>query len=538
MKKMLIVITFFCLMLVSINAQDVVITGNITTNTELTANNTYLLKGLVRVQSGATLTIQAGTKIYGANDGSPDPASALIIKPGGKLIANGTELNPIIFTSEFTKLGSSRLPTYGDWGGIIILGNAPINVAGGTAVIEGPGDSFGGTNPDDDSGILRFVRIEYTGFAYSLNNEINGLTMGGVGRTTILENIQVSFCGDDSFEWFGGTVNAKNLISYRAWDDDFDTDFGYQGKLQFLLGIRDPQIADQSTSNGFESDNDGSGSLNTPRTSPTWWNVTLIGPKANSGTVINSLYGRGMHLRRSSLNKISNAVIMGWPRGIRLDGTNTIAGAINGTMWVNNAIIAGWTSSALDTVSAGGQTFDINTWYTNSGGRTYPTNAEVMLTDPFNLANPNVTPLPGSPALTNGATPPNDGFFDITANYPGALNDDPAKNWTLNWTTYPSGVTDVENNESQIITDFKLEQNYPNPFNPSTLINFSVPEAAQVKLSVYNILGQEVAVLVDEFVNAGSYSKAFNAAGISTGLYIYRLESNNFSISKKMTLLK
>jgi hypothetical protein len=538
MKKMLIVITFFCLMLVSINAQDVVITGNITTNTELTANNTYLLKGLVRVQSGATLTIQAGTKIYGANDGSPDPASALIIKPGGKLIANGTELNPIIFTSEFTKLGSSRLPTYGDWGGIIILGNAPINVAGGTAVIEGPGDSFGGTNPDDDSGILRFVRIEYTGFAYSLNNEINGLTMGGVGRTTILENIQVSFCGDDSFEWFGGTVNAKNLISYRAWDDDFDTDFGYQGKLQFLLGIRDPQIADQSTSNGFESDNDGSGSLNTPRTSPTWWNVTLIGPKANSGTTINSLFGRGMHLRRSSLNKISNAVIMGWPRGIRLDGTNTIAGAINGTMWVNNAIIAGWTSSALDTVSAGGQTFDINTWYSNSGGRTYPTNAEVMLTDPFNLANPNVTPLPGSPALTNGATPPNDGFFDITANYPGALNDDPAKNWTLNWTTYPSGVTDVENNESQIITDFKLEQNYPNPFNPSTLINFNVPEAAQVKLSVYNILGQEVAVLVDEFVSAGSYSKAFNAVGISTGLYIYRLESNNVSISKKMTLLK
>jgi hypothetical protein len=131
------------------------------------------------------------------------------IKPGGKLVANGTELNPIIFTSEFTKLGSGRLPTYGDWGGIIILGNAPINVPGGTAVIEGPGDSFGGNNPDDDSGTLRFVRIEYAGFAYSLNNEINGLTMGGVGRTTILENIQVSFCGDDSFEWFGEMLMRK-----------------------------------------------------------------------------------------------------------------------------------------------------------------------------------------------------------------------------------------------------------------------------------------------------------------------------------------
>ena len=539
MKTMLIVLTFFCLMLVSVNAQDVVITGNITTNTELTANNTYLLKGLVRVQSGATLTIQEGTKIYGANDGSPDPASALIIKPGGKLIANGTELNPIIFTSEFNRPGSSRLPTYGDWGGVIILGNAPINVPGGTAIIEGPGDSFGGTNPDDDSGILRYVRIEYTGFAYSLNNEINGLTMGGVGRGTTLEYIQVSFGGDDSFEWFGGNVNAKYLVAFRGWDDDFDTDFGYTGKLQFLLGIRDPQIADQSTSNGFESDNDGSGSLNTPITSPTWWNVTLIGPKANSGTVINSLFGRGMHLRRSSLNKISNAIIMGWPRGIRLDGVNTVTGAQNGTMWVDNAIISGWTSSALDVANADAVVgFDVNTWFANSDGRTFATNDEVMLTDPFNLENPNVTPLPGSPALTGGATPPNDGFFDVTAVTPGALSDDPSKNWTANWTTYPSGTVGVEDNETQVITEYKLEQNYPNPFNPSTVINFNLPQAAQVKLSVYNILGQEVAVLVDEFVNAGSYSKSFNASNLASGLYIYTLEAGSTKLSKKMTLLK
>jgi hypothetical protein len=539
MKKMLIVITFFGLMLVSVNAQDVVITGNITSDLTLTANNTYLLKGLVRVQSGATLTIQAGTKIYGANDGSPDPASALIVKPGGKIIADGTELNPIIFTSEFNRTGSSRLPTYGDWGGVIILGNAPINVPGGTAIIEGPGDSFGGTNPDDNSGILRYVRIEYTGFAYSLNNEINGLTMGGVGRGTTLEHIQVSFCGDDSFEWFGGNVNAKYLISYRAWDDDFDTDFGYTGKLQFLLGVRDPQIADQSTSNGFESDNDGSGSDNTPLTSPTWWNVTLIGPKANSGTVINSLYGRGMHLRRNSQNKISNAIIMGWPRGVRLDGNKTVAGAQNGTMWINNAIIAGWTSGAIETVNADQVVgFDVNTWYSNSGGRTYPTNDEVMLTDPFNLDNPNVTPLPGSPALTGGATPPNDGFFDVTATTPGALSDDPTENWTANWTTYPSGLVGVEDNATQIVTDYRLEQNYPNPFNPSTVIDFKLPEAAQVKLSVYNVLGQEVAVLVDEFVSAGSYSKTFNAKNLTSGLYIYTFEAGSTKISKKMTLLK
>jgi hypothetical protein len=161
-----------------------------------------------------------------------------------------------------------------------------------------------------------------------------------------------------------------------------------------------------------------------------------------------------------------------------------------------------------------------------------------MLTDPFNLANPNVTPLPGSPALTGGATPPNDGFFDVTATTPGALSDDPTKNWTANWTTYPSGTVGVEDNETQLVTEYRLEQNYPNPFNPSTVINFNLPQAAQVKLSVYNILGQEVAVLVDEFVNAGSYSKSFNAKNLTSGLYIYTLEAGSTKISKKMTLLK
>ena len=538
MKKMLIVITFFCLMLVSVNAQDVVLSGNITTNTTLTANNTYLLKGLVRVQSGATLTIEPGTIIFGANDGSPDPASALIIKPGGKLIADGTLENPIVFTSEFAKAGASRLPTYGDWGGVIILGNAPINVPGGTATIEGPGDSFGGTNPDDDSGILRYVRIEYTGFAYSLNNEINGLTMGGVGRGTTLEYIQISFCGDDSFEWFGGNVNAKYLIAFRGWDDEFDTDFGFTGKLQYLVGLRDPEIADQSSSNGFESDNDGSGSLNSPITSPTWWNVTLIGPKQNSGTVINSLFQRGMHLRRSSLNKVSNAIIVGWPRGIRLDGVNTVTGAANGTMWVNNSIISGWTSSALDTVNAGGQAFDVNAWFANSGGRTYANNADVMLTNPFDFLNPDFRPATGSPALTGFATPPVDGFFDPNGTFVGAFG---SVDWTAGWSNFnPVGyVTSVEEEQiSSIPANFNLTQNYPNPFNPSTKIVYSIAAPSQVKLTVTNIIGQVVETLVDDFKSNGTYEVTFDAKSLTSGLYIYTLEAGSTKLSKKMTLLK
>ena len=293
-----------------------VIAGDITSDLTLTADKTYLLRDIVRVQSGATLTIEPGTIIYGENT----TQGSLVIKPGGKIMAEGTVDKPIVFTSEFNKPGSTQEPTYGDWGGIILLGNAPINVPGGTASIEGPGDQYGGTDPDDNSGVMKYVRIEYPGIAYSLNNEINGLTFGGVGRGTTIDYIQVSYSGDDSYEWFGGTVNCKHLIAYRGWDDEFDTDFGFKGKLQFLVGLRDPEVADQSGSNGFESDNDGSGSTNSPRTSPTWWNVTLVGPLATTTSPINSLFKRGMHLRRSSQNKINNTLVMGWPLGILIDG--------------------------------------------------------------------------------------------------------------------------------------------------------------------------------------------------------------------------
>ncbi|MDP3580976.1 MAG: hypothetical protein Q8S39_03505, partial [Ignavibacteria bacterium] len=399
-----------------------------TTNQTLTSDKNYLLKGIVRVMSGATLTIQPGTIIYGENTSQ----GSLIVKPGGKIMAEGTADKPIVFTSEFKKPGATKTPNYGDWGGIIILGNAPINVAGGKALIEGPGDEYGGTVADDNSGVMKYVRIEYPGIAYSLNNEINGLTLGGVGSKTKLEYIQVSYSGDDSFEFFGGTVNAKYLIAYRGWDDDFDTDFGYSGKLQFLLGVRDPNIADQSSSNGFESDNDGGGSTNSPRTSPTWYNVTLIGPAATTTSTINSLYKRGMHLRRSSQNKIANALILGWPEGLLIDGTNTIADMKAGTSaYVKNSIIAGSTVATFKSTDAAFQT-DMPIWFTGLGGKTFTINADVKLADAFNLANPNAMPTTGSPVFTGAANPPADGFFDATANYIGAFG---YRDWTAGWSS-------------------------------------------------------------------------------------------------------
>ena len=503
--------------------------GDITTNTTLTSNNTYLLKGFVRVQSGATLTIEPGTIIYGENSSQ----GTLIIKPGGKIIADGTVNAPIVFTSEFTKPGASRTPTYGDWGGVIILGNAPINVPGGTTAIEGPGDSYGGNNPDDNSGILRYVRIEYPGIAFSLNNEINGLTCGGVGRGTILDYIQVSYSGDDSFEWFGGTVNAKHLIAYRGWDDDFDTDFGFSGKLQFLVGFRDPAIADQSQSNGFESDNDGTGSSNTPLTSPEWFNVTLVGPISAPGANINSLYRRGMHLRRNSQNKIANAVILGWPTGILLESTGTINGAVNGNNYVKNSVIV-QSTKALDTARSNG-TFIIDNWFaTNMNGTIYSAVGEVQMVDPFNLSLPKATLQNGSPLLAGGAVPPADGFFDQTATFKGAFG---TTDWTAGWSRF-DGTTSVEEFGNEMPVKFEMSQNYPNPFNPSTRIRFSVPEASNVKLTVYNALGQQVAELANGMMNAGSYEVDWNASALTSGVYVYRLEAGNVNITRKMSLLK
>jgi hypothetical protein len=531
MKLFVRTISLVLLLTVNIFAQEV-LSGDISTNTTLTASKTYVLKGIVRVMPGATLTIEPGTTIYGENSSQ----GSLIIKPGAKIMAEGTAEKPIVFTSEFTKSGSTKTPNYGDWGGIILLGNAPINVAGGKAKIEGPGDEYGGTIADDNSGVMKYVRIEYPGIAYSLNNEINGLTFGGVGNKTKIEYVQVSYSGDDSFEWFGGTVNCKYLIAYRGWDDDFDTDYGYSGKLQFLLGIRDPQIADQSSSNGFESDNDGSGSTNSPRTSPTWYNVTLIGPAATTTASINSLYKRGMHLRRSSQNKIVNALIMGWPEGLLVDGTNTVADMKAGTSaYIKNSIIAGSTTATFKSTDATFQT-EMPAWFTSLGGKTFATTTEVDLIDPFNVSKPNPMPKAGSPVYSGAAAPPADGFFDASAKFIGAFG---SSNWAEGWSSLSFTGTDIEENvNSSIPVKYELSQNYPNPFNPNTTIKFSIPKQGIVSLNVFNILGQQVATLINGFKDVGNYSIDWNAGNLSSGLYLYRLESSNVVITKKMMFVK
>ena len=447
MKKILLSITLASTCILSMNAQ-IIKSGNITTSETWTNNNIYILSGKVYVKALATVTIQPGTIIKG----DFTTQGALIIERDAKLIANGTQDQPIVFTSQ--KSPGNR--SYGDWGGLILCGragvNAPANSALGTlqgeAVIEGGVGTIygGGPNPNDDdsSGVLRYVRIEFGGIAFQPNSEINGLTCGGVGRKTVIEHVQVSYCGDDSFEFFGGTVNAKWLIAYRGWDDEFDTDFGYRGKLQFGISLRDPAIADQSGSNGFESDNDASGTGNTPITQPIFSNFTVVGPLAFNSN-INSLYKRALHLRRNTRTCSYNSVFMGYPTGLLIDGSASHLNATNNDLQWRNCVLAGISTDTLAASSAvnpnntsssffiGDATLN-NGWFGSTGfSNTNYNSINSLLFNNVSLTAPNFTLQGGSPLLTGASfsNPNLSNSFFTPVNYRGAF--DGTNNWTSCW---------------------------------------------------------------------------------------------------------
>lgn len=544
MKKS-IFIFFLTLLLLSTYAfaqlapVDSVIEGNINSDAFLSKTKRYLLRGFVNVNPPATLTIEAGTIIYGEKTSK----GTLIINRGAKINANGTANNPIVFTSQ-QPLGQ-RGP--GDWGGIIIAGYATINVPGGTAVIEGgTGTVYGGgatPNDDDNSGILRYVRIEFPGIAFLPDNEINGLTLGGVGRGTTIEYIQVNYSGDDAYEWFGGTVNAKYLIACNTVDDDFDTDFGFRGMVQFGLSVRDPNIADISGSNGFESDNDGTGTFNTPRTAPIFSNMTVVGPMPDTSAPRNPNFRRGAHLRRSTLTSIYNSIVMGWPVGMLIDGANSANAALGDTLQIKNCIWAGLRVG--NGITTNYSSFNVQNWWSDpaSQNRGFIQPAEVMLRDPFNLRNPDPRPMPASPALSdaNFSNPRLQNSFFTQTTYVGAFSSTEPR-WDSNWTNYKPDstnyVTSVETNDGFIPAEFILEQNFPNPFNPSTLISYSLPVSGIVTLKVYDVIGREVAEIVNEYQSAGKYVVPFTSSNLSSGVYFYKLTAGEFSSVRKMNLIK
>jgi hypothetical protein len=379
----------------------------------------------------------------------------LIITRGCKINADGTAAKPIVFTSEASN------PQRGDWAGLVLLGQAPTNssfngVQGVGAVEGGINNSDGlglygtpstqGQNPADNSGILRYVRIEYAGYAFLPDNEINGLTMAGVGSGTIVDNVQVSYANDDSFEWFGGTVNCTHLIAYRGLDDDFDTDNGYSGKVQFGIGLRDSAVADISKSEAFESDNDANGSALLPQTQAVFSNMTVMGPKATLANTGNSLFVWGVQVRRNSSMSLVNSIVLGYPIGLYIDATKGVPtdNNIPGSLIVQNNIIAGCPTPVLYSIGTNpnaplnvNTTSTITGWYNTAAyGNSIQTNcSDVMLAAPFNYTNPDFNPAAGSPALTGAsfihpklAT----GFTSVT--YKGACA--PGDTWWKNWTKF------------------------------------------------------------------------------------------------------
>jgi hypothetical protein len=400
---------------VGVVVNTITLSGVLTKDTTLYAKDINYLSGKVYVPKGITLTIQAGAKVQGKSGAN---VAALIVARGGKLIAIGNETAPIVFTS------SSANPQSGDWGGIVLLGTATVNqslswkgttytgltsVEGGVNDTEvgyglaGSGDpAFPTGNDNDNSGSLQYVRIEYAGYAYLPDNELNSLTMAGVGRGTTINNIQVTYAKDDAFEWFGGTVNCKYLIAYKTQDDDFDTDFGYSGNVQFGIVLRDSVIADISTSEAFESDNDGSGSTKSPKTSAVFSNITAIGPRATLSNVGNSLYRAGAHIRRNTGISIMNSIIAGWPRAIQFDastGTAVDKNIDDSTIRIKNTTLAGNTVDINYVVSGtptGASSASLLTWFSNPFyGNTILTTAAadvLKLIQPFNYLNPDFTP--------------------------------------------------------------------------------------------------------------------------------------------------
>ena len=326
--------------------------GNLLGEHSWSSDTIYRINGFVRVgrdepQEGGgfinetgVLNIEAGTLIIG----DKETKATLVVQRGSKIFAIGEKNNPIVMTSE--QPVGLRLP--GDWGGLVMCGRT-VNNQGASVQLEGGyGAWHGGDKALDDvsesSGEIRYLRIEYAGVPINPNEEINTLTMGSVGKGTKIDYVQASYGLDDAFEWFGGSVDCKYLVAYRGLDDDFDVDFGFSGTIQFGLGIRDAALADQSGSNGFEVDNNGSGTGSEPFTEATFANMTIIGPKKTRETAINTNFQHGAQLRRNSRIKINNSFFTGYPEGIYIDdsrGGATSAHALTDHLRLRNVIVAG-----------------------------------------------------------------------------------------------------------------------------------------------------------------------------------------------------
>ena len=332
-------------------AGSATISSDITASRTLSADTVYTLSGFVKVQAPAVLTIPAGTRILGDFD---VPGSSLFVLPGAQIRATGTAQRPIVFTSE-RPVGQRQA---GDWGGLIIIGRGQVNRTSPT-ILEGTGSGAtnpsvnyaGGTDNADNSGILQYVRVEFAGYATAQDAELNSFTFAAVGSGTTVDHLESLYGLDDSFEWFGGAVDAKYLVSYESGDDHFDMSEGYSGRNQFLIAYQSVRVTPRPAAGtpsgdpqGFENDgcngaNCTSGQNSTPLTAPLVANFTLVGTGA--GVVDATTGGVGMMLRRGTTGQYVNGVVARWPRAaVSLRDASTITRANAGELVLRNVYVA------------------------------------------------------------------------------------------------------------------------------------------------------------------------------------------------------
>lgn len=427
------------------------LTGDITSNRTLTNDTLWQISGLTTVKNGAVLTVQPGTFVVGL-PGS-QPASVLLVSREGRLEAAGTEARPIIFTSS-RPFGQRQR---GDWGGILMLGKAPVNtganISGGATCgtsttcnnpagsfyIEGlttnPDGLYGGTDPAHSCGTMTYVRIEYSGVTLSPNNETNSFTWGGCGTGTTAHHLQAIFGGDDSFEWFGGTMNTKYVIGGMSADDYADFQLGTTGKLQFGMFYQSP---DARGNRGIEGDNSEYNAAAEPFSNPTFYNLTFFGSGQVAFDEPNA--SPGIFLRRGARGTFNNIVVSNFADPcMTLNDAATQAQADLGNIkmdgilcWKNNRSTANSPNTLAGEVSQAYSLDYANGNKGNGAGKNFVV-ADPLIQRPFEYSDPDWFSLFGSPVFRTGwVNAPDDGFFD-QVRFIGAFGD---VDWTQGWTSY------------------------------------------------------------------------------------------------------
>ena len=390
--------------------REAVLAGTITDARTLNSDTVYTITGIVVVDDGASLTIPAGTTVLGSTTVQP---SALIVRQGGQLFSLGTAEAPVIFTSANEEGSRKR----GDWGGVVINGRSQCNFPAGQCVGEGASGPYGGDVLDDNSGTITFTRIEFAGYEVSFGNELNALTLNGVGSSTTIHHVQVHYGSDDGVELFGGTVDLKYILATGISDDSFDYSTGWSGRGQFWIAQQDPDDGD----NGFEVDGNEDDYNATPLTDPLIYNVTLVGKGLDGVGGTDGESVDGLRLRRGTGGDIFNAIVVGFGKsGIDIDNEETV-----GRLSVQNSIIA---RNAVDvgTDSDGFQ----DLIYTEEWNNVIGVDPEMV--SPFNRDSPDFR----TSQVLVGATPPNDGFFDVNATFIGAVDPSQTTQWFEGWTTF------------------------------------------------------------------------------------------------------